>query len=253
MGPLADSPVLAQFRELVAPIASDLGLDLYDVEQRGGTLRVTLDTPAGSPGGVTLDDLALASRLVSRELDHHDPVPGHYTLEVTSPGVERALRTPDHFRREIGKLVAIRLADVGHDDRRVTGTLVAADDTSATVRVDLPTGRTSGPSGTTRSTAPRPSSSGVRPPSPRPGRSARRRRSTRREQSRHERSDPPARPGEGAVRGFPAARPGRRPGVGVQAPSGRRRRGRRRGRPGHDGVHVHGVRPRRGRQLGQRA
>ena len=89
-----ESPVLARVRELVAPIASDLGLDLYDVEQRGGTLRVTLDTPPGSEGGVTLDKLALASRLVSRELDQHDPVPGRYTLEVTSPGVERTLRTP---------------------------------------------------------------------------------------------------------------------------------------------------------------
>jgi ribosome maturation factor RimP len=135
VGQLAESPVLARVRELVAPIASDLGLDLYDVEQRGATLRVTLDTPPGSPGGVTLDDLALASRLVSRELDHHDPVPGRYTLEVTSPGVERALRTPDHFRREVGKVVAIRLADVGHDERRLTGTLVAADDNSATIRV----------------------------------------------------------------------------------------------------------------------
>ena len=67
-------------------------------------------------------------------------MPGHYTLEVTSPGVERALRTPAHFRREVGKVVAIRLADVGHDERRVTGTLVAADDTSATVAVDGPDG-----------------------------------------------------------------------------------------------------------------
>ena len=65
---------------------------------------------------------------MSRELDHHDPIPGRYTLEVTSPGVERALRTPAHFRREVGKVVAIRLSDVGHDERRVTGTLVAADD-----------------------------------------------------------------------------------------------------------------------------
>jgi ribosome maturation factor RimP len=135
-----DSPVLARVRELVVPIASDLGLELYDLEQRGGTMRVTLDTPPGSPGGVTLDDLALASRLISRELDAHDPVPGHYTLEVTSPGVERALRTPAHFRREIGKVVAIRLSDVGHDERRVTGTLIAADDTSATVAVDGPEG-----------------------------------------------------------------------------------------------------------------
>jgi ribosome maturation factor RimP len=135
-----ESPVLVRVRELVEPIASDLGLDVYDVEQRGGVLRVALDTPADSDGGITLDKLALASRLVSRELDHHDPVPGRYTLEVTSPGVERPLRTPAHFRREVGKVVAIRLSDVGHDDRRVTGTLVAADDLGATVRVDGPDG-----------------------------------------------------------------------------------------------------------------
>ena len=85
---------------------ADLGLDLYDLEQRGGTLRVTLDTPAGSESGVTLDVLALASRLMSKELDQHDPIPFRYTLEVTSPGVERALRTSAHFQREIGKLVA---------------------------------------------------------------------------------------------------------------------------------------------------
>ena len=131
-----ESPVIARVRELIAPIASDLGLDLYDVEQRGGVLRVALDTPPASDGGVTLDTLALASRLMSRELDHHDPIPGRYTLEVTSPGVERALRTPDHFRREVGKVVAIRLSDVGHDERRVSGTLVGADETTATVRVD---------------------------------------------------------------------------------------------------------------------
>jgi ribosome maturation factor RimP len=135
-----ESPVLARVRELVQPIASDLGLDLWDVEQRGGILRISLDTPAGSERGVTLDELTLASRLMGRELDHHDPVPGSYTLEVTSPGVERTLRTPAHFQREIGKVVAIRLADVGHDERRITGTLIAADDTTATVAVDGPEG-----------------------------------------------------------------------------------------------------------------
>lgn len=136
MGQISESPVLARVRELVAPIASDLGLDLYDVEQRGGTLRVTLDTPAGATGGITLDTLALASRLVSRELDHADPMPGRYTLEVTSPGVERPLRTAAHFQRELGKVVSIRLSDVGHEERRITGTLVAADDTTATIEVD---------------------------------------------------------------------------------------------------------------------
>ena len=136
-----DGPVVTRVRTLVAPIASDLGLELYDVEQRGGTLRVTLDTPAGSSDGVDLDTLALATRLVSRELDHDDPVPGHYTLEVTSPGLERTLRTPAHFQREIGKTLNVRLADVGHDSRRVEGLLVSADATSATLRVtDAETG-----------------------------------------------------------------------------------------------------------------
>jgi len=135
-----DSPALDRVRELVAPVASDLGLDIYDIEHRGGTLRVMLDTPTDTAAGVTLDDLALASRLVSRQLDEHDPVPGRYTLEVTSPGVERSLRRPEHFQREIGKVVAIRLSDVTADERRVTGTLVATDDVGAMIRVEGPDG-----------------------------------------------------------------------------------------------------------------
>lgn len=131
-----DTPTMARVRLLVEPIAADLGLDLYDLEHRGGTVRITLDTPPGSDSGVTLDQLALATRLVSKELDAHDPIPSRYTLEVTSPGVERALRTPAHFRREAGKLVAVRLRDVEAAERRVRGTIVAADDEAVTLDVD---------------------------------------------------------------------------------------------------------------------
>jgi ribosome maturation factor RimP len=133
---MSDTPVIQRVRTIVQPITSDLGLDLYDVEQRGGTIRVTIDTHPGSESGVDLEKLALATRLISREMDHQDPVPGHYTLEVTSPGVERNLRTPAHFQREVGKTVSIRLVDVGAEQRRIEGVLVAADDTTATVRVD---------------------------------------------------------------------------------------------------------------------
>src|SRR5690606_34666432 len=122
-------------RALVDPIATDLDLDVYDIEQRGSTLRITLDTRPGSPGGVDLQQLALATRLINRELDHNDPVPGKYTLEVTSPGVERSLRTPAHFQREIGKTVTVRLADVTAEQRRIEGVLVAADERTATIRV----------------------------------------------------------------------------------------------------------------------
>jgi len=121
---------------LVTPIVSDLKLDLYDLEFNGGILKITVDTPPGSDGGVTLDQLALVTRLVGRDFDFHDPIPGHYTLEVSSPGLERTLRTAEHFRREVGKTVNIRLRANVDGARRVQGVLIASDDTTATVRLD---------------------------------------------------------------------------------------------------------------------
>jgi ribosome maturation factor RimP len=108
---------------LVAPLLADLGLSLYDCEHHGGTVRVTVDRP----GGVDLETLSLATRVVSRELDHADPIPGRYTLEVTSPGLERALRTPAHFRASLGATVSVRTRP-GIEPRRVQGMLREADD-----------------------------------------------------------------------------------------------------------------------------
>ena len=141
---MSEDAVLAKVKSLVMPIVHDLKLDLYDIEFRGGTLRITLDTPPGTVGtgedgdhgGINLDTLALATRLISREMDHHDPVAGHYTLEITSPGLERTLRLPIHFQREIGKTVAIRLRDTVNGLRRIQGVLIAANDTDATIRLD---------------------------------------------------------------------------------------------------------------------
>ena len=138
---MTDSSTLKKVERLIAPIVSDLQLDLYDLEFRGGTLRVTIDRPAGVEGGLDLDVIALASRLIGRELDHDDPMGGHYTLEVTSPGLERTLRVPAHFQRSIGKTVALRLRDIVTPDgerseRRLQGVLVAADDQSATIQLN---------------------------------------------------------------------------------------------------------------------
>lgn len=135
---MSDASNLKRVRSLIEPIIADLKLDLYDLEFRGGTLRVTVDTPAGSTGGIDLEAIALATRLIGREFDHHDPVPGHYTLEVTSPGLERTLRTPAHYQREIGKTIAVRLRDTVNVGRRVQGVLIAADEQSATIALDTP-------------------------------------------------------------------------------------------------------------------
>ena len=137
----ASNAVNDKILALVAPIVADLKLDLYDLEFNGGILKITIDTPPGSTGGVTLDELALVTRLVGRDFDHHDPIPGRYTLEVSSPGLERTLRTPAHFQREMGKTVNIRLraniANLEHGGtRRLQGVLIAADETTATIRLD---------------------------------------------------------------------------------------------------------------------
>jgi ribosome maturation factor RimP len=127
---MADSPILDRVQEIIVPILTDLGLDLYDLDFGAGLLKVTVD----KPGGAMLDEISLATRLINREFDHLDPVPGKYTLEVSSPGIERSLRRPDHFTRVIGATVSVRLRDVTNESRRIQGILVAADDTGITVR-----------------------------------------------------------------------------------------------------------------------
>jgi len=119
-------------RDLVAPICTDLGLELYDVEHTGGKVRVTVERP----GGVDLEALSIATRLISRELDERDPVPGRYQLEVSSPGLERSLRLPAHFQRAVGSTVSIRLHPGAGEERRLAGTLTDADDEGITVQVE---------------------------------------------------------------------------------------------------------------------
>lgn len=115
--------------DLVAPVATDLGLQVYDIELAGGVLRVLLDCP----GGVDVDALSEATRRISRALDDAEVMAGSYTLEVSSPGLERRLRTPDHFAGAVGELVKIKLGRHVEGERRVEGTLTAADTDALTV------------------------------------------------------------------------------------------------------------------------
>jgi ribosome maturation factor RimP len=108
----------------LTPLLGTMGLELYDVELAANALRVTVTRD----GGVDLDTLAAASTLLSSYLDEHDPMPGRYTLEVSSPGLERRLRTPEQFRGAVGETVTLRIAPVGVAAERVTGTLTAASD-----------------------------------------------------------------------------------------------------------------------------
>ncbi len=133
---MSEDATIDKVTKMVAPLLVDLKLDLYDIEFRGGNLRITIDTPPGSASGVNLEQISFVTRMISRDLDHDDPVPGRYTLEVSSPGLERTMRTPQHFQREIGKTVALRLRDTAQGDRRVSGILIAATESDITVQLD---------------------------------------------------------------------------------------------------------------------
>jgi len=123
-------------RALVEPLTDEVGVELFDLELNGGVLRVTLD----KPGGVDLEDITRVTRAVSRALDEDDPISGRYTLEVSSPGLERTLRTPAHWSWAVGRQVAVKTVAGFAGERRLTGTVTAADDDAATLTLDDPAG-----------------------------------------------------------------------------------------------------------------
>jgi ribosome maturation factor RimP len=121
----------AAVRHLVEKPLSDQGFELFDVEFTGGRLVVTLTKP-----GDALDLAALteANHIVSDLLDEHDPIPvDHYLLEVSSPGLERSLRTPTHFKGALGETVSVKTKPHVEGERRHEGLLEAADDEGVSV------------------------------------------------------------------------------------------------------------------------
>lgn len=131
---------MEEIHRALAPILDEAGLELVDLELQSGLLRVTVDRE----GGVDLEALSNANRLVSRALDQIDPIPGRYTLEVSSPGLERPLRRPEHFVRALGKKVTVRTLPGVGEARRLTGLLANADREGITIEgPDVPDGKQS--------------------------------------------------------------------------------------------------------------
>jgi ribosome maturation factor RimP len=96
----------SQLRELLEPVVSTAGYDLEDVTVSKAGRRSVVRVVVDRDGGVDLDDVAEVSRAVSTVMDEADPLGEQpYVLEVTSPGVDRELSAPRHWRRNIGRLV----------------------------------------------------------------------------------------------------------------------------------------------------
>lgn len=118
---------------LAAPLEA-LGLDVEAVDLSKAGKRSVLRIAVDQDGGVDMDDIAAATKAVSAVLDDSDLMGQNaFTLEVTSPGVDRPLTLPRHWRRNITRLVKIDRRD---DDEALLGRIVAADETGATLDVD---------------------------------------------------------------------------------------------------------------------
>ena len=116
--------VAEELYDVLSPLLAAAGLDLYDLQVGQGTVTVTVDRV----GGIDLESLAQANRLVSDALDAAPPFADRYTLEVSSPGLERRLRTPEHFARAVGETLSVRTHPGSGRPRRVRGRLAVGDD-----------------------------------------------------------------------------------------------------------------------------
>jgi ribosome maturation factor RimP len=123
-------------RDALAPVVAGLGLDLYDVELNGTGAARTLRVTVERAGGVDLDAITEVTRAVSPVLDAEPTLAGPYLLEVSSPGLERTLRTPAHFVGARGATVSIKFRTAGGGTARVKGVLVDADDRGVVVEGD---------------------------------------------------------------------------------------------------------------------
>lgn len=125
-----------QLIELLEPVVSGLGYELWELEYGarpgGGLLRLYID----SPDGISVDDCERVSRAVSEKLDAADPIASEYTLEVSSPGMDRVLRTQSHFERFAGERVKLEMSEPVNGRKRFAGRLTAVSGGEVTLEVD---------------------------------------------------------------------------------------------------------------------
>jgi len=124
-------------KSVATRVAADRGLELVDVElkraQDGQLVRLFVDQPGG---GIGLDALQSVSEEVSAILDAEDPIDGHYTLEVSSPGLDRPLHGEADYRRFVGRLAKLASYEPVEGRRHWTGRIVACDDGIVTLELD---------------------------------------------------------------------------------------------------------------------
>ncbi len=139
----------AEISQMLAPTVASLGVELLGIEYLpspgGAVVRLYIDVPADKLAdaqadeplpAVSIEDCEAVSREVSAQLDVEDPVSGNYTLEVSSPGIDRPLFTHEHFKRFAGQTAKVTLRLPQEGRRRLTGVIAQVADDGITFLVD---------------------------------------------------------------------------------------------------------------------
>jgi len=126
---------LEAVRAAVEPAVVALGLDVYDVELVGGAAARTLRVTVTGSGAVDLETITAVTHAVSPIVDDASTIGGSYLLEVSSPGIERALRLPTHYSSALGEEVSVKF-HTGAGPRRVRGVLRSFDGATCVVESD---------------------------------------------------------------------------------------------------------------------
>lgn len=122
--------------EVIEPVVARQGCELVELEYAPGRAHGLLRLYIDRPEGIGVEDCERVSREVSVLLDASDPIPSAYALEVSSPGLDRVLRTRAHFERFVGSRVHVELSVPRDGRRRYTGALVGVDDAGIHLEVD---------------------------------------------------------------------------------------------------------------------
>ena len=120
-------------REAVEPIITQLGYDIWDITYSKVGADYHLEITIDSPNGINIEDCERVHRAIDPILDECDPIEGFYYLDVSSPGVERELRTESHISRSVGERVRAKLFTAKDGKRVITGVLSAFQDGKITI------------------------------------------------------------------------------------------------------------------------
>ena len=127
---------IQKVKELIEPLLRSRKAELveahYRFEGRGIMLRLLVDTAVG----ITIDDLAFLNQAIGALLDEHDVIPEHYTLEVSSPGLDRPLKTGIDFERVIGRRIKIYLSSAVNGQQEQVGKVLSASEEAVVIETD---------------------------------------------------------------------------------------------------------------------